>query len=423
MEKICIKTFGCSLNQADTERIKAILAEKGFGFTKNIDESELIILNSCAVKGPTESKFFTLLEKLKQQHKKVVIAGCISQAMPEKLAEYSKIGTDQIDAIADVVEETLNGNAVSVLVQENKNKLEMKSSRENPLVEIIPISKGCMGNCTFCITKIARPGYYSFSAEHIVTAVGKAVSEGVKEIYLTSQDNGCWGFDLGSDLAELLEIVCKIPGDYMIRVGMMNPNHVLKNLNKLIAAFKHPKVYKFLHIPVQSGNNYVLEDMKRCYLAEDYEHVVNSFKKEIPEITISTDIIVGYPTEKDAYFKDTLSLVQRTKPDVINISRFWPRSHTPAYKLKQLPGNLVKERTIELVNAFKWMAHNENKKWKGWKGKVLMTEKGKENSYIGRNSSYKQIVVFDKVELGKWYDVIINDATEYDLRGKVVNDS
>jgi len=423
MEKICLKTFGCSLNQADSDRIRAALEERGFEFTDDMEEANLVVLNSCAVKGPTESKFFTLLEKLRNQHKKVVIAGCIAQAMPEKLPEFSKIGTDQLDAIADVVDETLNGNIVSVLVQEQKNKLLMPTKRANPLLEIIPISTGCMGSCTYCITKKARPQFYSHPVEDILKRAKKAVQEGVKEIYLTSPDNGCWGFDMKSNLAELVEKVSAIEGDFMIRVGMANPNHILKYINKLIEVFKHPKVYKFIHIPVQSGNNYVLEDMNRSYQVEDYYHIVDKIKKEIPDMTISTDIIVGYPTETEAFFKDSIKLIKETKPEVINVSRFWPRPHTPAEKLKPLLGGILKERAIETLDAFKWQAFEGNKKWKGWKGKILITEKGRDDSYIGRNYAYKQVILLEKVELGKWYEVEVKDNTQHDLRAVLINNN
>ena len=420
MDKICIKTFGCSLNFADSERIRAALKERGFELCDTIDEAALVVLNSCAVKGPTEKKFFALLDKLNQQHKKIVIAGCISQAMPEKLNEYSKIGTDQLDAIGDVAEETLSGNVISVLVKEKKNKLTLASDRQNPLLEIIPISTGCKGSCTFCITKKARGVFCSNPAKDIIECVKKAKDEGVKEVYLTSQDNGCWGFDNDTDLAELLTEICKIEGNYMIRVGMANPNHVLKILDKLIQAFKHPRVYKFLHIPVQSGNNYVLEDMKRGYQVEDYIHIVNSFKKEIPNITISTDIIIGYPTESDAFFKDTVNLIKETKPDIMNLSRFWPRPHTIAADLEQLPGGVVKERVIEATSIFNWTAYEYNKRWKGWEGKVLITEKGKDESFIGRNFAYKQIILHENVEIGKWYNVKVIDSTNHDLRAKLI---
>ncbi len=422
MDKICVKTFGCSLNYADSERIVAALKKKGFEIINNVEEATLVILNTCAVKGPSESKFFTLLEKLKEAHKPVVVAGCISQAMPEKLTEYSKIGPDQLDSIGEVVEETLSGNIVSILVAEKKNKLGIPKVRMNPLLEIIPICNGCLGACTFCITKNARGALFSHPIEEIVEAVRLAVRDGVKEIYLTSSDNGCYGFDNNTDLAELLRKVCEVEGDYKVRVGMANPNHILKYLKKLIDAFKHPKIYKFLHIPVQTGNNFILEDMNRGYQIEDYHHIINEFKKEIPDITISTDIIVGYPTETEAHFQDTIKLIKDTKPDVMNLSKFWPRPHTAAEKLKQLPGDVVKRRGMEATSAFDWVAFERNKRWKTWTGKVLMTEKGKEDSFIGRNLAYKQVIVFEEVELGKWYKVKINHITKHDLRGEIIKD-
>lgn len=417
MEKIFIMTFGCSLNSADSERIAACLKEKGFELAKNADEANLLILNSCAVKGPTESKFFTLLGKLKADNKKVIVAGCIAQAMPEKLEEYSKIGTDQLDAIGEVIEETLNGNIVSMIVEEKKDKLSLPHIRSTRYVEIIPICNGCLGSCTYCITKKARSIFYSYPLEKIYETAKKAISEGVKEIYLTSQDNGCYGKDINSNLPQLLNKISSIEGDYMIRVGMANPNHVLKHLDKLIEAFKHPRIYKFLHIPVQSGNNYVLEHMKRDYMIEDFYLIVNKFRKEIPDITISTDIIVGYPTETDAFFKDTITLIKEAKPDILNISKFWPRAHTPAEKLEQLPGETVKARAIEAMNIFNWMAFEKMKRWQGWEGKVTITEKGKEGTLIGRNFAYKQVILKEDVKIGEAYDVKITNTTAHDLRG------
>jgi threonylcarbamoyladenosine tRNA methylthiotransferase CDKAL1 len=419
MEKICLKTFGCSLNYADSERIRAILEERGFFLTENQEEADIIIINSCAVKGPTESKFFTLLEKLSE--KKVIVAGCIAQSMPEKLQDYSKIGPDQIDAIADVVDETIAGNIVSMIVQEPKNKLKMPASRKKSMLEIIPINQGCMGECSYCIVKRARGNLYSYPIKDIVETARNAVTKGAKEIWLTSQDTGCYGFDIGTTLADLLCEITKIQGDYMIRVGMMNPNHALKHLRELISAFKHPKIYKFLHLPLQSGNNFVLEDMKRHYLAEDFEHIINTFRKEIPDITISTDIIVGYPTEKEEFFRDSINAIKDIKPDVLNLTRFWPRPHTLASKLKMLPGNISKQRAIEMMQTFSWVAFEKNKKWIGWEGNVLINEKGKDNSFKGRNYAYKTIIINEQAEIGKHYTVKVIKVTKYDLIARIIS--
>lgn len=422
MEKICIKTFGCSLNQSDSDRIIANLEERGFIITNKEDDAELIILNSCAVKGPTESKFFTLLEKLTNEGKKIIVAGCIAQAMPEKLENYSKIGTSQLDCVGDVVDETLNGNIVNVLVEENKNKILMPIKRQNPLVEIIPISSGCLGNCTYCITKLARGKLFSYPMKDIVNRAKSAINEGVKEIFLTSPDNGCYGIDNKSqvNLPKLVKEVANLEGNFYVRIGMANPNHVLKYLDDLIEILKHPKVYKFIHLPIQSGNNYVLEDMKRNYSVEDYYYIISRIKKEIPNITIATDIIVGYPTETEAFYQDTVTFVKDIKPNVCNISRFWPRPHTEAAKLKEIEGGIVKDRAIEIKRRFEWESLKENQKWIGWKGKVLITEKGKEDSFISRNINYKPIMIIDNVKVGEEYEIIIHDATKHYLRAKLI---
>lgn len=425
MEKILIKTFGCSLNYADSERIKAKLKQKGFNFTDDEDDADLIIINSCAVKGPTEAKFFTLLNKLREKGKNVVVAGCIAQAMPEKLHNVSIIGPDNISSIARIVDETLSGNVVSMIVQQHTNKLAVPAIRRKNILEIIPISQGCVGECSYCIVKRARGELHSYPTEDIVNAVRKAVEEGVKEIWLTSQDNGCYGFDTGTDLPTLINKVAGIDGDFKIRIGMMNPNHVLRMLKKLVEAYKHEKVYKFLHIPLQSGNNFVLDDMNRKYHVEDFTHIINMFRKEIPEITISTDIIVGYPTEKDEFFKDSLKLIKDIEPSVLNLSRYWPRDGTSAFRLKQLPGKKTKERAVEIMQAFSWISFNSNKKWIGWEGRILITEKGKDHpqlgtSYVGRNYCYKTVVVFGEFEIGKYYKVKIQKASKHDLYGKVL---
>jgi len=429
MEKICVKTFGCSLNQADSDRIIANLLERGFIIVDNTDDAELVILNSCAVKGPTESKFFTLIDKLKKDGKKLVVAGCISQAMPEKLEDCSKIGTSQLDSISDVVDETLNGNIVSVLVKENKNKILMPSKRQNPLVEIIPISSGCLNNCTYCITKLARGGLYSYPIEDIVARAKKAISEGVKEIFLTSPDNGCYGFDFIDNkdrkinLSTLVRKVAELDGHFYIRIGMANPNHIMKIIDEFIDVLKLDKVYKFAHIPVQSGDNFVLEDMKREYSIEDYYYIVNKIKKAIPDITIATDIIVGYPTESEVAYQNTLTMIKDTKPNVANISRFWPRPHTPAAELKEIPGGEVKDRTITIKRSFEWESRRENQKWIGWEGVVLVTEEGKMGSFISRNMSYKPVIIIvDKVfvQVGEKYKVKVYEVTEHYLRAKLV---
>lgn len=420
MAKVFVQTYGCSLNQADGEQMHAVLEQDGYEFARDMDSADVIVLNSCAVKGPTESKFFTLLKKLSKQNKKVVVAGCISQSMPERVAEYSKIGTEQIPAVSEVVARTLQGEVVTKLEDTHTNKLTVPSKRLNPLIEIIPISAGCLSLCTYCITKHARGELTSYPVNDILKRVRAAKRDGVKEIYLTSPDNGCYGFEHKTNLAQLVKEIASIKGDFMIRIGMGNPQHILRYVDAFAEVLSLPNVYAFAHIPVQAGSDAVLRDMKRGYRRRHYVKLIHALQEKVPRITIATDIIIGFPTETEEHFEQTLSLLDEAQPDIVNVSRFWPRPHTEAAKLPEIPGGIVKERTIRFVKAFEATALQKNKNYIGEKISVLITEKGKKGTMIGRNKSYKQVIVPDFCVLGKRYEVTITDCTPYYLVGDVV---
>ena len=187
-------------------------------------------------------------------------------------------------------------------------------------------------------------------------------------------------------------------------------------LNKLIKAYKSDKIFKFLHIPVQSGNNEVLKAMNRYYRIEDFKKIIKAFRKTFPRITISTDIICGFPGETEKQFNDSLKLIKETKPSVLNISRFWSRPGTKAEKLKQIPGWIIKERSRALTKLFHEIALEQNRKWINWKGAVLIDEKGKNNTWVGRNLSYKPVIIKGNHKLGDIVKVKIKNVTKDDLR-------
>ena len=249
------------------------------------------------------------------------------------------------------------------------------------------------------------------------------VKEGVKEIWLTSQDNSVYGFENGTNLAELLVAIDSIDRDFKVRVGMANPKHMLPYLPALISAFKLDSVYKFLHLPLQAGSDRVLEEMKRGYTVKEFMSIVDAFRKEIPSISISTDIICGFPTESDADFEETLSVVKEMRPDTINISRFWPMEGTPAKRMKQIEGGVIKERTRRMTELFHSVALDRNKEWIGWSGKVFIDEEGTPGSWKGRNYAYKQVVVRSSENLlGKSISVKVIDASSFDVKAEIVSE-
>lgn len=423
--KIYVQTYGCSFNVSDSETMMGLLQEAGHSIVKEMEQADLLIINTCTVKGPSESKFFTRLSKIKTLGKHLVIAGCIAQTDPKALQPYSTIGTDCVEDIVEVVEETAKGHIVRMAKRHNSQRLNLPKVRVNPVVEIIPICKGCLGECTYCKTVQARGRLYSFAPEAIVERVKEAVRDGAKEIWLTSQDDGAYGKDIGTNLVELLRAVVKVRGDFKVRVGMANPNHIIKMVDELIEIFQHKKIYKFLHLPVQAGSNSVLAKMKREYTIEEYTTIVEKFRQAIPEITIATDIIVAFPGETDEDYEKTLQLIRETKPNVMNLSRYWKRSGTLASKMKQVHGSISTARAKKCMQLFESIAKEQNQQWKDWQGEVLISEVGKNiGDYVGRNAAYKPVILQHAGKrdlLGKQVNVKIDSTTRFDLRGNILS--
>lgn len=449
-KSVFIHTFGCSLNKADSESVAGLLHRKGFSISANAKDADIIVVNTCTVKNLAESKLFQFLRE--NEGKKIVVSGCVPKAQPEylktKLKNYSVAGVDP-KVVASVVERSVSGEVVQDIsgarvaphahaheeheaVGENNQEMrELNSAeamysrlslpfiRSSPHTEIIPISAGCLDACTYCKTKHARGVLASYRPREIRERVKKAVWEGVKEIYLTSQDNGCYGFDIGTNAAELLGGIAKvIPKDskVMVRFGMSNPQHIKKILPELLNAFENNCVYKFLHIPLQSGSNRVLKGMKRNYKAEDYLEIVGAFRKKFPDITIATDIICGFPAETEEDFKETLKVLKASRPIIVNRSRFWPRPNTPAAKMKQLDSKIMMKRSHELKKCADLIAKQEYSKYIGKKFAAFINEKGKDGSMKGRTDNYFQIVTKKKCSVGDEIFFTAKKATATDLR-------
>jgi len=405
--KVYIETYGCAANKADSEIMLGILSSKGYEIVSSQNEADCIIVNTCGVKKQTEDRILRRLQALSKENKKVVVAGCLTKIDLEKIKSkipnfYALTDPYSIDKIDAVVEK--GGVFFS---EKPPEKPSLPKFSYNKVISIVQILEGCLSACTFCGTKLARGRAVSFRPSSIINSVKSAVSEGYKEIWLTSQDNSCYGKDIGTNLAELMNGISKIKGKFWVRVGMMNPLHIKPFLDDLINAYKNEKFFKFLHLPVQSGSNDVLKDMRRGYKVEDFLFYVDRFREEIDDITISTDIIVGYPTEKNSDFQKTVSLIKKAKPDVVNLSRFTPRKGTIAAQLKQLDPKIVNKRSEKVHKLVRKILERKNQKWLGWKGEILIDEKTR-NITTGRNIYYKPIIAFGN--LGEFRQVEITKA-------------
>ncbi len=425
--RIAFITFGCTLNFADSEMMQGLLKEAGHGIVDRVDDADLVVVNGCTVKHLAEKKFFRAVDDAVGAGKKVVLAGCVVQAEPgyltDKLKQYSVIGTKQLNRIVHVVEETLAGNVVQMIAWEKNARLNVPVVRRNPVVGIVPISEGCLGECTYCKARLARGKLVSYNPEAIVKQVVSHVRDGCREIWLTSQDCGAYGKDIGTDIVALLRAVCDVEGDFFVRLGMMNPNFALEYLDDLVDVFKENKgkLFWFIHLPVQAGSDRVLGLMKRKYPVADFIAVCRRFRSAMPEITIATDIICGFPTETGEEFKETLGVIRKVQPDVINVSRFWPRPGTPAASMEgQLHGRDTNERSRMMENLKEKLSLLRNKTWAGWSGSVLVDEKGTvgaSESWIGRNYAYKPVALKGTFSLGSVVDTKPIRAHRYYLEG------
>ncbi|HLC86008.1 MAG TPA: tRNA (N(6)-L-threonylcarbamoyladenosine(37)-C(2))-methylthiotransferase [Candidatus Nanoarchaeia archaeon] len=359
MPSIYIENYGCTANYDDGAIIAGLLTEVGHNVVKDIEDSDVIIINSCAVKNVTVNKIFSQIEQISKNYgkKKLVITGCMPAAEKDKLTKYIKLGVALVSSqntasMPKVVEKILENEQVILIEKTKEIKLDLPKIQDSKIATV-QIAQGCKSFCNFCSTKLAKGDLFSYPKEKIIEELNKYTKAGYKRINLTSTDNGCYGYDQGYNLVDLLKEIIKIEGEFVVRVGMANPEHVKKYYKELAEVYKNEKIMKFLHIPIQSGSDKILKEMNRKYTIEEFKEIVNHFRKEIPGITISTDIIVGYPTETQEDFEQTVELFKELKFGVINISKFASRPRTKASKLKQLDTKIIKERSVELTKTYK----------------------------------------------------------------------
>lgn len=398
--------------------------------TDSIQEADVIIYNCCSVKGPTENRMMEIMKRAPLE-KKVVVAGCLPLTSFERLQKMVRfdgvVGPAAGSGIVDVVKRVLQGERVVSLEGAliAKPLLCLPRMRRSRIVSLIPLGYGCLGSCAYCCVVLARGRLRSYAVEEITEKVRFDLASGAREFWLTSQDTACYGRDLGTNLAALVGSVCAVPGDFWLRVGMMTPNLALDILDQLVEAYRQRKVFKFLHLPVQSGNDDILKSMNRCYTVQEFKHAVGMFRTVFPEITLATDVICGFPGETNEAFDDTLRLIEDVKADIVNVSKFFARPRTAAAAMTEglVAQAEIKRRSAAMASLVKQVSLRRNERWVGWKGEVLIDEAGKiQGSWIGRNFAYKPVTVKDYSNLlGRTVNVEVVEAFSTYLEGTIVD--
>ncbi len=403
--KVHIETFGCTANVGDELKMRAILRHAGHEIVE-AREADVVIVNTCTVTKRTELNVIKRLKELNGQGKEVVVAGCMAAAQPELVK--SILGED--------VTLVTPGDICNGYSEEQELDFD-------GVIGIIPIAMGCVGKCSYCIVKRARGELRSYEPERICEAVKSAVESGAREIRITAQDCSAYGWDCFDTpkLPELLKMLTSMEGDFKIRVGMMNPFTVIHILDELLEAFDSEKIFKFFHVPVQSGSDKVLGDMRRNYKVADFVEIVKSIRKRFDYCTICTDFIIGFPTETEEDFVSSLSLLETVKPEKVNITRFSPRPGTEASTLKDLVEREKKRRSRMFSDVYHRLAFEKNKELEGKEVQVLVTEKGKKGGVIGRDISYRTVVIKKDLPLGAACKVQVKEAKSTYLVGEVQN--
>ena len=421
--KVYVEGYGCTLNSGDTNIIKNSIAFKGFTIVDDLNDADIVVINTCIVRLETEHKMISRINYIKSLNKNIVVAGCMPKALREKVEKLN------IDAMIMPREAHLAGDILCRYIK-NETKWSLPTNKinnnlddkldylcPNGLIMPLPISEGCIGKCSFCIVKVARGRLLSYSRDKIIKKAEEFVNNGVKHILITSQDTACYGFDKNDNLPNLIKGIVSIDGEFDMRIGMMHAKNVPQIMDELIDVYQNDKVSKFFHLPLQSGDDQVLKDMKRGYTVDEFISIVNEFKRKIKDLTFNTDIIVGFPTEKEENFENTLEVLKKIRPDYINGAKYSQRKHTEADKLKQVDTKIRKKRSEILDRLRRELSYENNKKYIGKTLKVLITENGK-----GITNNCK-VVRFDSesknINIGEFREIKITDAKTFGLFGKI----
>ncbi|TFG22497.1 MAG: tRNA (N(6)-L-threonylcarbamoyladenosine(37)-C(2))-methylthiotransferase [Promethearchaeota archaeon] len=400
-----IETYGCTMNKADSRIMFTLLKESNYVET-SIENAEFIIVNTCGVKQQTENKIKQRLKELHLKHAKsndryVIIAGCLPHISKNYIDVIKNIipsfaaiiDLDNIDEIVDVIEKIKKGERNLILfsrelIDKSRFLIDLPLGK---MTGYLTISEGCEGNCTYCCVKNARKSLYTYNPETIINNAKHQLNQGAKQLFLTSQD--CSTYQHGNfNLADLIQSINDLPYEFFLRMGMVNPKFLINEMDQLNAIFSLEKVYKLLHVPVQSGSNKVLQMMNRDYDIRVIKNKLQSIKDKFPTLSISTDIICGFPGESEEDFGETMDFIRWLRPDILNISKFTARPGTKAKLMKQVDSREIKERSIRLSRLFRDSLRDINKHWENWQGKILLLHEGdKQYQAFGRNFAYKNV--------------------------------
>jgi len=386
MARYHVETYGCTSNRGESQAIERALRAGGHRPVEDVSNADVAILNTCTVVEKTERNMLRRAKELDEATPAdLVVTGCMALAQGDAFAEAGIDG--EVLHWDDVPEYVRNGECPTTTPGTDVLL--------DGVTGILPIARGCLSDCSYCITKQATGTIDSPPIEENVEKARQLLDAGARELRITGQDTGVYGMDDGeAKLPELLRRICALPGDFRVRVGMANPKGVHGMRDELAAVFaEHDELYNFLHAPVQSGSDDVLSDMRRRHRRPHFEELVETFEQTLDYWTLATDFIVGFPTESESDFQASLDLLRAFAPAKVNVTRFSKRPGTHAAEMDGLGGTIKKERSKAMTDLKMDVVGAAHEAMVGDRHELLFVEDGTDESLVGYDEAHRQVAV------------------------------
>ena len=437
MKKVYIEVMGCQMNKSDAERMYGMLEFLDYYETDNPKEADLLIINTCSVRQLSEDKAYSAIGvwgkwKKNKPDLKIVFAGCVAQQAGENILKRAPyvdlvLGTQRVYELPELIKRIEAGERLVSVDEIPYEESDIKINRVKSVNAWIPIMEGCNNFCTYCIVPYTRGRERSRKSELIISEVKKALSEGFKEITLLGQNVDSYkGQNEGENLSWLLRQINSIEGKFRIRFVTSYPTDITEELINTVIELD--KVCEYFHIPMQSGDDYVLKKMNRRYDYATYKKICDNIRSRIPDVTITSDFIAGFPGETEEQFENTLKAMTELELDYSNTAAYSPREKTVAAKWVDLyiPEDIKTERLARLNEHNRECCLKSNQKYVGREMEVLIekfegiNDRG-ENIITGRTRNNKIVhIPYDKDITGEFVNVKITSARTWYLRGEMI---
>lgn len=431
--KVYIETYGCQMNLADTEIVQGILQNNGYGLTKELNDADVVLLNTCSIRENAEQRIYGRLGNIKTLKKSnpnlvIGIIGCMAERLKKDLIEEKKmvdvvVGPDEYRRLPELIDTAFGGEkGIGVRLSKTETYDDIIPYREDGLMAWISVMRGCDKFCTFCVVPFTRGRERSRSLKSIVTEIEQLSLIGFKEVSLLGQNVNSY-LDGENDFADLLAAAAEVDRPIRIRFTTSHPQDLSDKLLYTIAA--HPNICNHIHLPVQSGSNRILKLMNRTYTIEHYLNLIDKARKIIPGVSFSTDIIAGFPTETYEDHLMTLDVMREVKYDGAYMFKYSPREKTKAFEMgDDVPDETKTKRLQEIIEVQQQVSFEINQRLL-YKEEIILIEgfSRKSDQFLsGRTDSNKVVIIPNDENLkpGDYVKVKINKATHATLFGELI---